>query len=290
LLIAVDQEGGRVQRFRDGFTRLPAVRNLGHLHDEDPRRALRLARVSGWLMAIELRTAGVDHSFAPVLDLDRGISGVIGDRAFHSDPAVVGELAHAYMIGMRRAGMEACGKHFPGHGSVSADSHTESPTDSREFETIVSTDLLPFRRLAGAGIAALMAAHVIYPRVADRPAGFAATWIKDVLRQQLGFQGLVVSDDLDMAAALVGGGPEDRARAALEAGCDLVLACNDRGNALRILEGLGDYHDPVSSLRLARMHGLGRPTPERLARSPRWRKAVDWVKRHDENPLLDMDL
>lgn len=290
LLVAVDQEGGRVQRFRDGFTRLPAVRNLGLLYDRDPRRALWLARTSGWLMAIELRAAGVDLSFAPVLDLDRGISGVIGDRAFHSDPAAVSELGRAYVLGMRRAGMEACGKHFPGHGSVSADSHTELPRDDRAFEAVAASDLVPFARLSAAGIAAFMMAHVVYPQVDESPAGFSPRWIGQELRARIGFQGLVVSDDLDMAGAAVAGEPEARARAALAAGCDLVLACNDRGSALRILDGLKLDHDPVSSLRLARMHGQGRPAPERLARSPRWRKAVDWIRRYTENPLLDPEL
>jgi beta-N-acetylhexosaminidase len=290
LLVGVDHEGGRVQRFRDGFTRLPAVRPLGEVYDQDPRKALWLARVSGWLMAIELRSAGVDLSFAPVLDLDRGVSGVIGDRAFHSDPEAVADLARAYMIGMRRAGMEATGKHFPGHGSVAADSHSELPVDPRSLTELMAGDLIPFERLSHYGIAALMMAHVVYPEVDTRPAGYSRTWIRDILRRRLGFQGLVFSDDLDMAGALWAGEPDERARLALEAGCDMVLACNDRGAAVRILDRLGRWDDPVSHLRLVRMHGRNKPTRVRLGRSRHWRKAVDAVQRYDENPLLDMDL
>jgi beta-N-acetylhexosaminidase len=290
LLIAVDHEGGRVQRFRDGFTRLPAVGNLGVLYQSDPVKALRMARMSGWLMAIELRAAGVDLSFAPVLDLGLDVSGAVGDRAFHRDPEVVAELGRAYMVGMRRAGMEATGKHFPGHGSVVADSHLELPVDERDLEDISRTDLVPFERLAHYGIAAFMAAHVVYPRVDPQPAGFSRIWLTEVLRERIGFQGLIFTDDLDMAAAAVAGAPEERARIALEAGCDMVLACNDRPSMVRIVDGLGDFDDPVAHLRLARMHGRGRPTPERLAHSGSWRKAAKQVREYDQSPLLDMDL
>ncbi len=165
LLVAVDHEGGRVQRFREGFTRLPAVRRLGEIYDQERMRAKQLARVSGWLMAAELRAVGVDFSFAPVLDLDHGVSGVIGDRAFHHDPEAVADLAHAYMSGMQKAGMEAVGKHFPGHGGVAADSHHELPIDPRPYEALADADLLAFERMIHYGLAALMPAHVRYPAV-----------------------------------------------------------------------------------------------------------------------------
>jgi len=212
LLVAVDHEGGRVQRFREGFTRLPAVRRLGAIYDQDRMRAKQLARVTGWLMAAELRAVGVDFSFAPVLDLDHGVSGIIGDRAFHSDPDGVADLAHAYMSGMQKAGMEAVGKHFPGHGGIAADSHLELPVDSRPLADLEARDLLAFERMIHYGLAALMPAHVLYPQVDDQPAGFSARWLKDILRRRLEFQGAIFSDDLDMAGAHAAGAPMRRAR------------------------------------------------------------------------------
>ncbi len=255
LLVAVDHEGGRIQRFRDGFTRLPSARRLGHLHDENPRRAKRLATTCGWLMAAELRTVGVDFSFAPVLDLDRGISEVIGDRAFHSDPQVVAELAHAYMSGMTQAGMAATGKHFPGHGSCTADSHLALPADERDFADIFAEDVLPFERMIHYGLAAVMPAHVVYPRVDPNAAGFSRFWLREVLRRRLGFQGVIFSDDLTMEGASGPGDIVARASAAIAAGCDMVLICNDPAAADRVLDGLRPHQDPVSHLRLVRMHG-----------------------------------
>ena len=211
LLVAVDHEGGRVQRFREGFTRLPAVRRLGEIYDQDRMRAKQLARVTGWLMAAELRAVGVDLSFAPVLDLDHGVSGIIGDRAFHHDPESVADLAHAYASGMQKAGMEAVGKHFPGHGGIAADSHLELPVDPRPLAALEAADLLAFERMIHYGLAALMPAHVVYPAVDDQPAGFSARWLKDILRQRLEFQGVIFSDDLDMAGAHVAGSPPERA-------------------------------------------------------------------------------
>lgn len=275
LLIGVDHEGGRVQRFRDGFTVLPPMRRLGEIHDREPKRARALAQAAGWLMAAELRAVGVDFSFAPVLDLDCGLSRVIGDRAFHSDPQVVAGLGAALMLGMQQAGMEAVGKHFPGHGHVEADSHHALPVDTRACVDIETEDLLPFERLVQAGLAGVMPAHVVYTRVDPRPAGYSSFWLREVLRTRLGFQGAIFSDDLDMAgAALAGGAPLDCARAALAAGCDMVLACNDRVAALEIVHGLDDPADPAAHLRLVRLHGRGQRPRDELLASGEWRRAA----------------
>ncbi|MCA1804962.1 MAG: beta-N-acetylhexosaminidase [Xanthomonadaceae bacterium] len=291
LLVAVDQEGGRVQRFRDGFTRLPPARRLGELFDQDPRRARQLAEVSGWLMAAELRAIGIDISFAPVLDLDYGVSTVIGDRAFHRKPEVVAELAQAYQRGMGEAGMAATGKHFPGHGAVVADSHHELPIDERPFAELEFDDLLPFERLAHQGMKAMMAAHVIYRDCDSRAAGFSPFWLRTVLRERLGFQGAIFSDDLNMKAAACAGDYPARARTALGAGCDMVLVCNAPEQARQVVESLRDYHDPAAMMRLARLHGSGeeRGLPA-LRASEEWRIAVAAVQSCDPEPMLDMDL
>ncbi|GAB4348173.1 MAG: beta-N-acetylhexosaminidase [Gammaproteobacteria bacterium] len=291
LLIGVDQEGGRVQRFREGFTRLPAVAELGVEADRDPDRAKRLAEVTGWLMAAELRAVGVDLSFAPVLDIDRGRSRVIGDRAFHRNPEMVSDLAHAYMIGMRHAGMAAVGKHFPGHGGVAADSHLERPVDNRKLADLRTEDLLPFERMIHYGIPALMAAHVVFPEVAPMPAGFSYNWLHTILRDELGFQGAVFSDDLNMAGATVAGERfSDRARVAIEAGCDMVLICNNPEGVDEALSNLEITSNPASQLRLARLHGRHPRTRGELLASPQWRKAVEMMRSYDHSPLLDLDL
>jgi beta-N-acetylhexosaminidase len=274
LLVAVDHEGGRVQRFRDGFTSLPAIRHLGHIFDENPKRARRLAETSGWLMATELRSVGVDFSFAPVLDLDRGVSQIIGDRAFHSRPEAVADLAHAYMHGMHRAGMAATGKHFPGHGAVEADSHVALPVDDRLLVDIMAEDVVPFERMIHYGLEGIMPAHVTYTCVDAQPAGFSRTWIRKILRGQLEFQGVVFSDDLSMEGAKGAGDVVARAKLALSAGCDMVLVCNDPAAADQVLAGLGHYDDPVSHLRLVRMHGRENPTREQLAQDQAYRDAV----------------
>ncbi len=278
LLIAVDHEGGRVQRFREGFTALPAAGNFGPLYDENPHRAKRLAEACGWLMAIELRAVGVDFSFAPVLDLDRGISRVIGDRSFHSDPEVVANLAHSYMTGMSRAGMAATGKHFPGHGAVEADSHVALPRDERPFEDIYAEDVLPFARMIHYGLAGIMPAHVIYPRVDRDPAGFSRFWLQEVLRRRLEFQGVIFSDDLSMEGATVAGGIVDRARAALAAGCDMALVCNDPRGADQVLDHLGPYDEPASHLRLVRMHGRHAISRRELAADEAYHQALRMVQ------------
>lgn len=258
LLIAVDHEGGRVQRFRAGFTPLPAARQIGLTWSQDPSAARSLAHQLGWMLAAELRAVGVDFSFAPILDLDYAQSHVIGDRAFHRNPDVVTELAAACMQGMDSAGMIAVGKHFPGHGSVSADSHLELPIDRRRYADLLMDDLRPFERLIHYGIAALMPAHIVYPHIDAAPAGFSRRWIHDILRSELGFQGAIISDDLDMAGAAWAGGPIERAQQALGAGCDLALICNNFAAIATVLEHFNPPLDPVSQSRRSRLHGRNR--------------------------------
>jgi beta-N-acetylhexosaminidase len=288
LLIAVDQEGGRVQRFRNGFTPLPAIAQFGRAHDRAPEDARRLAELGGWLMAVEMLSVGVDFSFAPVLDLDRGVSSVIGDRAFHADPHVVAGLAHHYVRGMKRAGMAATGKHFPGHGSVREDSHHELPVDARDFATLAAEDLVPFEFLAADGIEGIMAAHVLYPQADRHPAGFSRFWLEDVLRGRLGFQGVIFSDDLLMEAANLAGDIVARAKWALHAGCDMVLVCRGLDNAAGVVEGLGDWTRPASRLRLARMHGRPPVDYPGLRCEPAWREAVERVTACDGAGTLDL--
>lgn len=274
LLVAVDHEGGRVQRFRHGFTELPPAGVFGDIYARDPKRARHLAESCGWLMAAELRAEGIDFSFAPVLDLDFGVSKVIGDRAFHRKPEVVGELASAYMLGMRRAGMVATGKHFPGHGAVVPDSHVDMPVDERPFEDIYAEDVQPFGRLIRGGLGGIMPAHVIYAAVDDKPACFSSFWLKDVLRQRLGFQGVIFSDDLTMQGAHVMGDIVDRGQAALAAGCDMVLVCNHPQESVRLLDNLGAHDDPVAHVRLARLHERHNLDRETLQQDPAWQAAV----------------
>ena len=254
LLIAVDHEGGRVQRFRDGFTLIPPMRTLGALWDRDEDAALAASRDCGFVLASELTACGVNLSFTPVLDVDSGASGVIGDRAFHSDPDAIAALAAALQHGLAEGGLAACGKHFPGHGHVRADSHHAVPVDERPLAAIESCDLIPFQRLIAAGLAAVMPAHVIYPRIDSLPAGFSPTWLKDILRGQYHFDGLIFSDDLSMEGAKVAGGVVARAYAALQAGCDMVLLCNDVPSSLQLVAGLAALDvKPVSATRVDRL-------------------------------------
>ena len=255
LIIAVDHEGGRVQRFRSGFTVLPPMRALGEAWDANRQDARRLAHEVGYVLAAELRAHGVDLSFAPVLDVDYGESSVIGDRAFHSDAEAVAELAGALIQGLKAGGMSAVGKHFPGHGHVRADSHVELPLDERSYADIELADMVPFARLIRAGLSAIMPAHIVYRAVDSRPAGFSSVWLKRILREELRFDGLVFSDDLSMEGARAMGDIVTRTRAALEAGCDMVLVCNDP-DAVDTLYAEFIYPMPAVSLaRLARLHG-----------------------------------
>jgi len=226
-LIAVDHEGGRVQRFREGFTAIPPMRSLGELWDRDVAGAGEEAERLGRVIAAELLAHGVDFSFTPVLDLDYGTSEVIGDRAFHRHPNAVAHLASALRRGLGAGGVAAVAKHFPGHGFVAGDSHHETPRDPRPLAALEADDLVPFAALIREGIEGVMPAHVIYPEVDAQPAGFSHVWLTDILRQRLGFDGLIFSDDLSMAGAQGAGDIVDRARAAQEAGCDMVLVCND---------------------------------------------------------------
>lgn len=256
LLISVDHEGGRVQRFRDGFTRLPAMRRLGEGWSADPEAAKQQARHAGFVLAAELRAHGVDLSYAPVLDLDYGVSSVIGDRAFHRDPLVATELARAVVAGLADVGMRAVGKHFPGHGAVEADSHVAIPVDTRSFDEVWKDDVQPFRLLAGE-LGGVMPAHVIFENIEPRPAGFSAFWLQEILRGKLGFEGVIFSDDLTMEGASVAGGIVARAEAAHSAGCDMVLVCNRPDFAVELLDGWQPAVSADSSKRIAAL----RPRP-----------------------------
>jgi beta-N-acetylhexosaminidase len=269
LIVAVDQEGGRVQRFRPGFSRLPALRRIGHEYDVDHRAGCALARQLGWLMAAELRAHGVDLSFAPCVDLDYGVSEVIGDRAFHRRGHAVGELAVAYMHGMREAGMAAVAKHFPGHGAVVADSHLALPIDRRSLADL-HDDLAPYRVLIANGLPGVMAAHVLFPEIDAVPASVSQRWIHGVLRGDLNFQGAVFTDDLSMEAAAVAGDVVERAVRALEAGCDVLPVCNKRESVVRLLDELRVNADASSALRLVRLRGRLTQTREELLASSAW--------------------
>ena len=273
LLIAVDQEGGRVQRFRDGFTRLPPVRLLGRIYDQDPRDALGFAQSVGWLMASELRAVGVDFSFAPCVDLDYGVSEIIGDRAFHSDPDAVAALAVATLSGMREGGMAATAKHFPGHGAVVVDSHVALPLDRREFVDL-EPDIRPYRPLIDNNLAGVMAAHVVFPAVDALPASLSRRWISGILRAELGFHGCVFTDDLSMAGAAAFGDVVARAELALAAGCDVLPICNDRHSVELVLGRLAsDAGSAASQARLVRMRARGE-APADLRTSRHWQETA----------------
>ena len=264
-LVCVDQEGGPVQRFREGFTPLPALARLGEAYDRDPARAVALAEEHAWVMASEMRALDIDLSFAPVLDLRRG-NRAIGERALHADAAVVSELGLAYLRGMHLAGMAATAKHFPGHGSVAEDTHFDVASDPRPLAELRAADLVPFADAMGAGVDAVMMAHVTYPAVDAAPAGCSRVWIEDILRGELGFRGAVFSDDIGMAAAEAAGGVEARLRAHLDAGCDLVLVCQPAlvPDAITAARGRA----PCAEARLVPLRGLVACTWQSLHDNP----------------------
>ena len=288
LLIAVDHEGGRVQRFREGFTLLPAVRRIGELYDHNKKSAKSLAEKVGWLMAIELRSVGLDFSFAPVLDIDYEQCAVIGDRAFHSDPHAVYELAYAFIKGMESAGMAAVAKHFPGHGAVTDDSHLSIPIDHRSHDPVLQNDVYPYRMLIKNNLTGVMPAHVIFEKIHPQPAGFSSYWLKNVLREQLGFNGVIFSDDIDMqGASFAGDSYADRANSAMQAGCDMILVCNNRDGAIEVLDSLPDWNNPVTNTRLARMHGRHPITRTELRKLAIWHETVELVQRYVDEPTID---
>jgi beta-N-acetylhexosaminidase len=288
LLVTVDQEGGRVQRFREPFFRLPPFRALGRLYDEERELALRTAGACGWLMAAELRAVGIDMSFSPCVDLDRGLADVIGDRALHSEAAVVSALARRFAAGARKAGMAITAKHFPTHAGAHSDSHTEFAVDKRELADL-DEDLKPYRDLIANKLAAVMVAHVSFPAVDSRPASMSSWWISGYLRRELEFKGAVVSDDMSMTGASVVGSSAERVRLALEAGCDLVLLCNAPEQVPGVLDSLKGYVNPTAQLRLTRLHGRGDTNWESLHASADWQKASALVASLHTRPKLTLE-
>lgn len=289
LLIAVDHEGGRVQRFRDGFSAIPPMRRVGRQYDSDPDAALSLAKSAGWLIASELRAMDIDLSFTPCVDLDWGVSEIIGNRAFHRKPDVVADLASAFCNGLRSAGMAAVAKHFPGHGAVVADSHDQLPVDRRNYGDLLD-DMQPYEKLiAKRQLAGVMIAHIVYAETDALPASFSPYWIKEQLRNRLGYDGAVLCDDLSMKATASMGSMPTRAKLALEAGCDMVLVCNDRPAASATVAALRDYSNPLSLVRLARLHGTGSVMRESLLASEEWHMAADRLKHWLDPPQLELD-
>ena len=269
LIVAVDHEGGRVQRFRRPFTELPPMRALGHLHDLAPEQALQSARAFGWLMASELRALDIDLSFAPVVDLDLGLSEVIGDRALHPASAVVSALSAEFSAGANAAGMAMTAKHFPTHGGARADSHMALAVDDRDLD-LLADDLDPYRHLFAKGLESVMIGHVIFPAVDPLPASLSPFWMREQLRDRLGFDGAVLSDDMSMAGADVGGDCGQRILQSLEAGCDMVLLCNAPEEIPGAIDALADYRNPASEPRLARLRGGTRTAWRELRASEQW--------------------
>jgi beta-N-acetylhexosaminidase len=289
LIVAVDHEGGRVQRFRDGFSAIPPMRLIGREFDRDPAIAEALAHQAGWLIASELRAAGIDLCFAPCVDLDWGVSEIIGDRSFHRRPEAAGNLAAAFSRGLRSAGMAAVAKHFPGHGAVVADSHLKLPVDRREYSDLLD-DMSPYDKLVSNGLlAGVMTAHVVYREMDELPASFSEYWIQRELRSRIGFDGAIFCDDLSMKATRDYGSMATRATRALDAGCDMVLVCNDRPAARKAVAALRDYSNPLSLVRLARLHGTGQIMRESLLASDEWAAASAELKRWTEPPQLELD-
>ena len=289
LLVAVDHEGGRVQRFRDGFTAIPPMRRIGREYDRDPDSGLRAAREAGWLIASELRAVGIDLCFAPCVDLDWGVSEIIGDRSFHRKAEAVADLGNAFSRGLRSAGMAAVAKHFPGHGAVLADSHLKLPVDHREYGLLLD-DMRPYERLVRTGaIAGVMLAHIVYEKLDAKPAGFSEYWIQRELRTRLGFGGAVFCDDLSMKATAGYGSMAERSRLALDSGCDMILVCNDRDAAHEAVDALREYSNPLSLVRLARLHGTGQQLRETLLASEEWQAVHERFSHWSDRPEFHLD-
>jgi beta-N-acetylhexosaminidase len=288
LLVTVDQEGGRVQRFGAPFTVLPPARTLGHLYDVDLAAALAAARALGWLMAAELRAVNIDMSFAPVVDLDRGLASVIGDRALHDSADVVVKLALQFNEGAQEAGMAITAKHFPTHAGATSDSHTDIATDRREYAELFD-DLRPYRALIDAGLQAVMVAHVIFPALDPLPASLSRWWITTQLRSELGFHGAIISDDVSMAGAAGIGDLGARVERALDAGCDLVLVCNVPDAIPQLLDRFQDYVNPASQLRLMRLRGRQTMDWERVHETPEWKQARRLLASLGARPKLELE-
>jgi beta-N-acetylhexosaminidase len=288
LLIAVDQEGGRVQRFREGFTELPPLRWLGHLYDADPDNARSMTMLHARLMAQEVLATGADFSFAPVLDIDRGLCDVIGDRAMHSQPDIVAALGLAYMQGMRQIGMAAVAKHFPGHGGVVGDSHLVLPEDHRAYTDLID-DMQPYTSLIDDGLQGVMMAHIRYTEVDPVIASLSPYWMQQILRGELGFQGAIFSDDLTMEGASVGGSVAERVATTLDAGADMALICNNRGAVGPVLDELAGYSSPASAGRLAAMRADQRKYADAPRDSADWRQAVAKLDMALARPSLTLD-
>lgn len=282
ILITVDQEGGRVQRFRAGFTRLPAMGEIGKLYMDSRETALQLANISGWVMAAEVLAVGVDLSYAPVLDLDKGINPAINSRAFSLDKEIVMALATAFCEGMRAAGMAAVGKHFPGHGSVTVDSHLALPVDERSFAAIEADDMVTFTDMVRTGIEGMMASHILFPKVDAMPVGFSPYWLKEILRKQLKFNGLIFSDDLSMQGAVIAGDYPERTKTALEAGCDMALVCNHREGVIQVLDALSQSAYLVDENRYMPLLANFQKLPQNVKKTPEWVEKIS-----DFNKLLD---
>ena len=274
ILIAVDQEGGRVQRFQNGFTRLPPASCYA--------QAPELAESAGWLMAAELLAVGIDFSFAPVLDVDCGVSQIIGNRSFSSNPELATQLASLFRKGMNTAGMSAIGKHFPGHGAVALDSHLTLPIDERDLDSIRAKDLLPFKQLIKEGLEGIMPAHVVYPNIDPNPAGFSLFWIQQILRQELNFNGAVFSDDLSMAGAASAGSFTERARLAQQAGCDMILVCNNPDAAEQVLDALPITQNPIREQRLRNMQGKPN-TSQNPMNTEKWHQISGLINQFTQN-------
>jgi len=281
LLITVDQEGGRVQRFKEGFTRLPSMGAIGEWFDRDQVQALVFAEACAWLMASELLCLGVDLSFAPVLDLNKASNPAIGDRAFHRNPENVIALAKVWIDGMHAAGMAATGKHFPGHGSVTVDSHVALPHDERNLDDIMQDDLQTFEALMSTHLDAMMPAHIVFSKVHDQPVGFSSYWLQTILRKQYQFAGMIFSDDLNMHGASFAGDYLNRAKAALSAGCNMVLICNNREGAINIVEGLPRQHFIDHAL-FKKMQGKCHLSTDDIKKSPKWQETYRSIMRFIE--------